>query len=395
MHGTELFGYLILILVAARIGGEIASRLGQPAVLGEIVAGICLGLVPAIRPAVTDNTILFIAEIGVVLLLFEVGLDSELGEFIRVGRPAITVAIIGVCFPLAVCFGLLKALSYPSHIALFLGGTLTATSVGITARVFADLRKMQSKEAKIVIGAAVVDDILGLLVLAIVGAMTGAAAGQAARNPLITIALAIGFLVGAVLIGIKFAPFFLRLAERMQGRGLVAVSAFIFGLVLAYVGALIGLAAIVGAFAAGLILASTEQRYSITERIQPVADIFAPVFFTVVGMQVNLSFLNPMDPKSWPIIGIAAMLILIAVPTKIAAGLGAANQGVNKLTVGIAMIPRGEVGLIFANVGLHSNPPVLSPDLFSAVVVAIMMTTLITPPWLKSHLQKRGQTPFS
>lgn len=386
MHGTALLGYLILILVAARVGGEIACRFKQPAVLGELVAGILLGLLPFIRPAVSSETVLFIAEIGVILLLFEVGLDSELGEFLKVGKPAMLVAIIGVCFPLALCYAVMKALSYPTSIALFLGGTLTATSVGITARVFSDLRRMQSNEAKIVIGAAVVDDILGLLVLAVVGAMAGTAAGESARNPIFTIALAIGFLVVAVIAGLKFAPFFLGVAKRMQGRGVVAVSAFIFGLVVAYLGTLVGLAAIVGAFAAGLILASTEHRYHITERIQPVADIFAPVFFTVVGMQVDLRYLNPSHPGAWKVLGLALLFFAIAVPTKLAAGLGAVKKGVNKLTVGIAMIPRGEVGLIFANVGFHARPQVLTPELYSAMVIAIMLTTLITPPWLKAQI---------
>jgi len=385
MHASDALLYLIVIIIAARGGGEIAERFHQPPVLGEMLAGVVLGLVPFIRPAVDNEAILFVAEIGVILLLFEVGLESELDEFFRVGIPAALVACIGVALPLGITPAIAILLGYGAHMAWFLGGTLTATSVGITARVFSDLGRLQSKEARIIIGAAVVDDILGLLVLAVVLSL---AAGAPIRvgNVMLTVAIAVGFLAAAIVIGRRAAKFLIGLAANMRGRGVLVVSAFTFGLVLAYVAAKLGLAAIVGAFAAGLVLASTEHRVHITERIQPVADIFVPVFFALVGMQVDLRLLNPAERGGWALIGLAAALLLVAVPTKVAAGLGALKQNVNKVAVGVGMVPRGEVGLIFASLGLHNG--ILGRGVYGAVIIVLLITTLIAPPWLKYQLSR-------
>lgn len=392
MHASESLLILILIIIAARVGGELAERFRQPAVLGEILAGIALvpllGILLHTGPISENETIMFIAEIGVILLLFEVGLESDLNEFRKVGMPAAIVAAIGVVFPFALGFLAVYLLGYGTHIALFIGGTLTATSVGITARVFNDMRQTQSKTAKIVIGAAVVDDILGLLVLSVV---LGLAAGAAIHVGKIlgTVGLAVTFLVAAIVIGTWSAPYLLKLAARLRGRGVIAVTAFTFGLVVAYLGSLLGLAAIVGAFAAGLVLASTEHRLHITERMEPVADLFVPVFFTVIGMQVNLALLG-----NWQMVGLAAVLLLVAVPTKLVAGFGAVGQKVDKLAIGIGMIPRGEVGLIFASIGLANH--ILTESVYGAVVIALLFTTLIVPPWLKQRLLRtRPQHPSS
>jgi len=379
MHAGDALLYLVIIIAAGRLGGEIAERLHQPAVVGEIVAGLAIGLIPAIRPAAGNETIRFIAELGVILLLFEVGLESEFEEFLRVGAAAVAVAVIGVVLPLSIGFAFTSLLGYQRLEALFLGATLTATSVGITARVLRDLRQTQSREARIVIGAAVADDVLGLLVLSVVLGI-GAGTAEVGRTMLM-FGAAIVFLAAAIVIGIRAAPFFVVLTRRMRGRGVVAVSAFAFALVLAYIGGRLGLAPVVGAFAAGLVLTSTEDRYRITEQIQPVADIFAPVFFTVVGMQVDMARL------SWPVLGVAAVLFVVAVPTKLVAGLGAARYRVDKLTVGIAMVPRGEVGLIFASLGLARG--IVSPGLYAAIVLVILLTTLIAPPWLGRRIARR------
>lgn len=384
MHTSEALLYLILIIIAARVGGEMAERFRQPTVLGEIVAGIGLGLIPAIHPAADNEAIVFIAEIGVVLLLFEVGLESEFEDFLKVGAPAALVAVIGVVLPLFVGLGVIYVLGYTIYEALFLGATLTATSVGITARVLSDLRQSQSAESKIIIGAAVVDDILGLLVLSVVLGLAAGAAVSVGRIAF-TLGLAVAFLVLSIVIGLRAAPLLLGLVAGLRGRGIIAVVAFTFGLVVAYLGSLLGLAPIVGAFAAGLVLASTEHRLHITERIEPVGDIFVPVFFAWVGMQVNLSLL-----ADWTTIGLAVVLLLIAVPTKLVAGLGAVKQRVDKLTVGIGMVPRGEVGLIFASLGITNN--ILSEGVYGAIVVVVLATTLVTPPWLKHRLgQLRGR----
>lgn len=390
MHSTEtltLF-YLVLILIAARLGGEIAVRLRQPAVMGEIIAGIGLGLIPGIRPAITNEAILFIAQIGVMLLLFEVGLDSKVDEFLKAGPPALLVAIIGVILPLCGGFAAARLLGYSPNVAIFLGGTLTATSIGITARVLSDLRQSQKKEARIIIGAAVVDDILGLLVLSVIlGIATGAAVKIS--SILWMLVLAIGFVAGAIVIGIRAAPALLALTRQMKGRGVLAVSAFIFGLLMALFGSAVGLAAIVGAFAAGLVLASTDDRVKITEGIQPVVDIFAPVFFATVGMRVDLTLLNPLQSSSWPYLLLGAVLLVVAVPTKLLAGFGAVRRGVDKLAIGIGMVPRGEVGLIFASLGMANG--ILNKGLYGAIVIVVLVTTLITPSWLKHRMTKRGR----
>ncbi|MBI2844803.1 MAG: cation:proton antiporter [Armatimonadetes bacterium] len=385
MHASNELLYLILLIVAARAGGEISERFHQPAVFGEIVAGIVLGIIPALHPAVDSEAIMFVAEIGVILLLFEVGLESELADFLKVGAPAALVAAIGVVLPLFLGFGAMRLLGYDTYIALFLGATLTATSVGITARVFNDLRMMHRKEAKIVIGAAVVDDILGLLVLSVVLGLVGGAALRVIDVGR-TVGMAVAFLVAAIVIGHRAAPFLISLTRKMRGRGVLVVSAFGFGLVVAYLGSLLGLAAIVGAFAAGLVLASTEDRVHITEKIQPVADIFVPVFFAQVGMRVDLGLLNPARPENWPVLGLGAVLLAIAIPTKLASGLGAIKQRADKLTIGIGMVPRGEVGLIFASIGLHNA--ILNQSVYGAVILVLLVTTLMTPPWLKHRLSR-------
>jgi Kef-type K+ transport system membrane component KefB len=385
MHSPDALIYLIVIMIGARLGGEIAQRFHQPAVFGEILAGVALALVPSLRAAVGNEAIAFIAEIGVILLLFEVGLESDFADFLKVGAPAATVAVIGVVLPLFLGLVAMHLMGYTSPVALFLGGTLTATSVGITARVFSDLKQGHRKEAKIVIGAAVVDDVLGLLVLAVVG---GIATGHAVRlgNVLATVGLAVLFLIGAIVIGMRAAPFLIGMTKKMKGRGVLGVSAFTFGLAIAFIGTKVGLAAIVGAFAAGLVLASTEDRVRITEKMQPVADIFVPVFFALVGMNVNLSLLNPFAKGNTSVLSVAVVLLAIAVPTKLLAGLGAFRQKVDRLTIGIGMIPRGEVGLIFASIGLAKG--IIDQQLYGAVVVVLLTTTLITPPWLKSRLGK-------
>ncbi len=234
--------------------------------------------------------------------------------------------------------------------------------------------------------AAVVDDILGVLVLSVVlGTATGGAlhlGGLALR-----LFLAVAFLAAAVLIGLRSAPWLVALVRQMKGRGVLAVSAFIFGLGLAYLGGLLHLAAIIGAFAAGLVLASTQDRVQITEGIQPVVDIFAPVFFATVGMRVNLMLLNPAHPDSWQYLLLAVVLFIVAVATKLLAGYGSLKRGVDRLAIGIGMVPRGEVVLIFASLGKTAG--ILSTGVYGAVVLAVLLTTLVTPPWLRQRLARR------
>lgn len=377
---------LIVILLAAKLAGELFERIGQPAVLGELVAGVIvggsvLGLVP-VDPADPYGSIVHVmAEIGVAILLFEIGLETDLREMFHVGSAAMTVALVGVVLPFL--FGYLFWHYYEggaSLTAIFVGATLTATSVGITARVLTDLDKISTAEARIIIGAAVIDDILGLLILAVVEGLadTGSVSILGIAK---LFGLALGFLAVAMAIGLSTARWLFEVVNRMRVRGVLVIFAFVFALLLAYSADLVGLASIVGAFAAGLILSRTNQFDTIVEQIRPVADVFTPIFFVSIGAAVDVSILDPRSPENQAVLIVGAGLFLIAILGKIAAGYSVFWRPVHKLAIGMGMVPRGEVGLIFAQIGLLGG--ILTQDVFSAILIMVMGTTLITPPILK------------
>jgi Kef-type K+ transport system membrane component KefB len=311
--------------------------------------------------------------------LFEVGLESDLGELLRAGVQATLVAAVGVVVPFVLGFMLMHWLDESVLVSVFVGATLTATSVGITARVLADLGRLQDAAAKVILGAAIVDDILGLLILAIV---TGIAQTGSVSIASVTVlsAKALVFLVLAVVLGVRLAPALITSIGRMQARGTLIVYSLVFAVALAAVAELVGLATIVGAFAAGLVLATTERREHIEVRIKPVADLLVPVFFVTVGMKVQPTMLNPFAENAQ--FGTALVLVAIAVASKLSAGLAVYKRGVRRWPVAVGMIPRGEVGLIFAGTGLSAG--VIAQDLYSALVVAVMVTTFVAPPWLKA-----------
>jgi len=378
LDGRELLVGLAIVWLVAKIAGEGMVRLGQTAVLGELLAGIVIGA--GGLGIVHESRVLHaLAELGVVLLLFEVGLESDVHDLLRAGIQSAVVAVIGVAVPLIVGFGVMRWLGQPTLVAVFVGAALTATSVGITARVLADLGRLHDRAAKIVLGAAVVDDILGLIILAVV---TGVAqTGEVSFADVAWLSgKAVIFLAAAIALGIRFAPVFIRYVGRMKARGTLIVYSVLFAVVLAAIADLIGLAAIIGAFAAGLILAKTEQREHVEDRVKPVADLFVPIFFVTIGMKVQPAMLNPFSPDGqfW----LALLLTAAAVVSKLVTGLSVYQRGVRKWPVAVGMIPRGEVGLIFAGIGLASG--VVTEDLYSALVVMVMLTTFVTPPWLKA-----------
>jgi Kef-type K+ transport system membrane component KefB len=378
MEFRDLLVGLVLVWLAAKVAGEAMERIGQTAVLGELLAGVLIG--PGVLGLVHESDVLHaLAELGVLILLFEVGLESDLAELLRAGLQATLVAIIGVAVPFAVGYGVMHWLGYPALLAVFVGATFTATSVGITARVLRDLGRLQDAAAKVVLGAAVVDDILGLIILAVV---TGVA--QTGSVSLATVGLlsgkAIVFLVVAIVVGIRLAPTLVRWVGRLQARGTLIVYSVVFAVGLAAVADLIGLATIIGAFAAGLVLATTERREHIEERIKPVADLLVPVFFVTVGMKVQPTALNPFAEGGQ--FGVAMLLTAVAVASKLAAGLAVYQGGVRRWPVAVGMVPRGEVGLIFAGAGLAAG--VIAEDLYSALIVIVMLTTFAAPPWLKA-----------
>jgi Kef-type K+ transport system membrane component KefB len=383
---AHIFFILLVILLAAKVAGELFERIGQPAVLGELVAGIVLGtsmlgIVPVDPVDPYGSVIHVMAEIGVAILLFEVGLETDLREMFRVGSAAFTVAVVGVALPFV--FGYLFWHMYEggaSLVAIFVGATLTATSVGITARVLEDIGKIHTSEARIIIGAAVIDDILGLLILAVGVAL--AESGQVSIPDIAKLfALALGFLVVAMAVGLYTARWLFELVNRMRVRGVLVTGAFAFALLLAFFADRVGLAPIVGSFAAGLILSKTNQFDAIIAQIKPVADVFTPIFFVSIGAAVNIAILNPMNPANHEILIIGGALFAIAVVGKVASGFAVFWRKLNRLAVGVGMVPRGEVGLIFAQIGLLAG--ILTQDVFSAILIMVIGTTLITPPLLK------------
>jgi Kef-type K+ transport system membrane component KefB len=417
-----IFLWMAVLLLLAK-GVSLIERFGQPAVLGELVLGVILGNLALIGfhwfdPVGENEIIKFMAELGVVILLFQVGLESNVNEMRRVGGPAMMVAIVGVVLPFALGTYLLGPWLLPglsTNTYLFLGAALTATSVGITARVFRDLGTLKSPEAKIVLGAAVIDDVMGLIVLAVVSAIVTAGTVSAFQVGWI-VTKAILFLGGAIVVGQLVAPWInLGFSKINAGIGMKFTIAFSAALLLATLAETIGLAPIVGAFTAGLILDPVHFRNfkdpevvehlretlktadpqirtqvgqvleahshrHIEELIEPIGYVLVPIFFVLTGMAVNLETL--FDPA---ILMVALAITVVAILGKLAAGW-VAGKGVNKSIVGWGMVPRGEVGLIFATIGKSLG--VISDEVFSVIVIMVIFTTLLTPPILTFLLKR-------
>jgi Kef-type K+ transport system membrane component KefB len=398
---------LTVILVAAKLGGELAVRLGQSAVLGELVVGVLLGNLTLVRYSgldylLTDPSIDMLARLGVLVLLFEVGLESTVGQMLKVGLPSLLVATLGVVTPFALGWGV-GAWLLPGHgvyVHAFLGATLCATSVGITARVLKDLDRLQTREARIILGAAVLDDVMGLVVLAVVTGMIGAAdrGGSFSSVSVAMIILkAAAFLVVSLFLGVRLSPRLFQLASRLHARGVLLALGLALCFLMSWLANVVGLAPIVGAFAAGLVLEDVHYRsfvdrgeHPLEDLIHPISGFLAPVFFVLMGLRTDLrSFAAP------GVLGLAAALTLVAVLGKQACSLGVWGRGVDRLTVGLGMIPRGEVGLIFANIGVGltvGGQPIIDRGTFSAVVVMVIVTTLVTPIALKFSLQRANRS---
>jgi Kef-type K+ transport system membrane component KefB len=380
--GVDIGGFLLAFaaaLIGARLLGEAVQRLGQPAVLGELLAGVVLG--PSVLGLVPVSASIFVlAEIGVILLLFEVGLETDLEELTHVGGTGLAVALAGMVLPFAGGYAVTRALGYSNLTAIFVGATLTATSIGITARVLSQIGALETREGRVILSAAVVDDVLGLVVLAVVSQIAqrgGFDAGIAVRAAFFSI----GFLFLAIAIGIPLGHRLVRIVSRAKVRGVLLTAAVAFALLIALAAKTAGSAPIVGAFAAGLVLARTNRRREIDGALKPLVDIFAPVFFVYVGTQVNVALLNPFDSSNRAALLLALLLTVVGFLGKFAAGYAAWGGGLRRAFVGAGMVPRGEVGLIFAEAGRHSGA--LPEQVFAASVVAVFATTFLAPPLLK------------
>ncbi|MBI3098139.1 MAG: cation:proton antiporter [Planctomycetes bacterium] len=396
---------LAVILLAAKAGGEVFERLSLPAVLGELVVGILLGNLGLAGVHTFDflraeETFVVLAEIGVVLLLFEVGLESSVKEMMAVGAPSLLVAVVGVVAPSLLGFGV-SMFFHPEgsvYVHLFVGTILCATSVGITARVLQDLNGLQRRESKIILGAAVIDDVLGLVVLATVTGMIRAAdsggtlqVGEVAA----IVGKAAGFLVVSVIVGLWLSPRMFRVATHLRSRGMLLAVSLAFCFALSYAAHVVGLAPIVGAFTAGLILEEVHYRSLATKEnvelhhvLKPLTAMLVPVFFVLMGLKVDLRVFA--DPS---VLGFAAVLTAVAILGKQACSLAIREKGLDRVLIGFGMIPRGEVGLIFAGIGatlVLAGEAVVSPPIFSAAVIMVMVTTLVTPSLLKRRLARSG-----
>ncbi|GAB4276507.1 MAG: cation:proton antiporter [Oscillatoriaceae cyanobacterium] len=406
---------LVVIYLASKLGGEAAQRLDFPPVLGELVAGVLVGVsalhlvvFPEGGIAASDSVIMtflqslnqlnpdavtrifesqsevisVLAEIGVIILLFEIGLESDLRQLKEVGIQATVVACVGVAAPFAAgTVGLMTIFHVPAIPAIFAGAALTATSIGITSKVLSELGQLKSKEGQIIVGAAVIDDVLGIIVLAVVASL--AKTGEIdVVNVIYLIVSATAFLLGAILLGGIFNKTFVAVVEHLKTRGNIVVPAFIFAFVMAFLGNAIHLEAILGAFAAGLVLDETDTRNELDELIKPIADLLVPIFFVTVGARADLGVLNPTVPENRAGLLIASFLIVVAIIGKVITGWAVFGQpGINRWAIGVGMIPRGEVGLVFAGIGTASG--VLDKPLEVSIIIMVILTTFLAPPFLR------------
>jgi len=390
---------LAVVLTAAKLGGDLAARLGQAPVLGELLAGVLLGALPGLDAVRTDAHLDALARLGMLLLLFEVGLELSVSELFAVGPSSVLVALVGSLSSFAMGWAV-AAVFLPEAsgvVHLFVGAAITATSVGITARVLKDMDASRTQEAKIILGAAVVDDVLALVALALV---TGFLASPSAAFPFAAVTAlmtkTLGFLVLAIVLGVKLTPIWFRFAARLHTSGALLAVGLCFCFLVSGAAGLLGLAPLVGAFAAGLVLEDTHSK-AFVERgerplgqlLEPITSFLVPVFFVLIGIQTNVRALG--HPFS---LGLPLALTAAAVIGKLAAGLGVLAGGARKRTVAAAMVPRGEVSLVFAALGTAlrmGDAPLLDQRAYLAIVTVVILTTLLTPSLLRfASAQGRG-----
>ncbi|MEB3157253.1 MAG: cation:proton antiporter [Cyanobacteriota bacterium] len=407
-------GRFLVIFIAARAIAEFLVRLQLPTILGELVAGVLIGvsglhlivppdarvelsgvlsglvaslteITPEAVRHIYDETfpsLQAVSQLGLYSLLFLTGLESELDELVAVGGQATTVAIMGVVLPFALgTAGLHYLFHVPLIPAVFAGAAMTATSIGITASVFGELRWLKRREGQIVIGAAVLDDILGIVILAVVVAIVGG--GAFSVGPLVKLCLAaVAFVAVALVLSRTAAPLFDWVVDRLRAPGDVAVASFLVLTLCCFAAQAIGLEAALGAFAAGLILSASKHTADIDKAVKPLVALFATVFFVLIGTGMDLSVLNPFDPSNREGLIIALFLLVVAIIGKVAAGWSYLSQEpTNRLVVGLGMMPRGEVGLIF--LGLGSQARILTPSLEAAILLMVIGTTFLAPILLR------------
>jgi len=383
---SHLFAMLVVMLGAAKIGGALAQWIGQPAVLGELVGGVIVGQSGFHLINTSYETIHMLSELGVFILLLAIGLETDLRMLVRVGATSAAVALVGVVLPFGLGYAACRLLGLTNLAAIMAGATLTATSVGITARVLADLGRLRDVEGQIILGAAVLDDILGLVILTVV---TGLARGEAvtALNVAATAGAAFGFLGAVILVGRFLVPWITRITATLDLPGTPTILALMMAFGLAWLAHQAGSAMILGAFAAGLLLASSPRLHEIERGITSLGHFFVPLFFVAVGASVDLNSLNPANPEGRSALVVGGVLCVVGVFGKLFAGYAPFWFKGDKTMIGVGMIPRGEVGLIFAQMGLSTG--VFNEGLFTGATLMVLVTTFMAPPLLKRLLSAR------
>ena len=417
-------GRFLVIFVAARLLAELLVRLQLPTILGELIAGVIIGasglhlIVPPETQAALSQWMLqllgsladvppdavaelysesfpslqAVADLGLFALLFLTGLESDLDELVAVGAQATTVAVAGVALPFALgTIGLMALFHVEVIPAVFAGASMTATSIGITASVFGELKMLRSREGQIVIGAAVLDDILGIVILAVVVSLAGG--GSLELAPILKlVAAAVVFVLAAIGLSRTAAPGFDWLIDRLKAPGDVVVASFVVLTLCCFAATAIGLEAALGAFAAGLILSKSNHSHAIEAAVKPVVALFATIFFVLIGTGMDLSVLNPFDPANRAGLVVAGFLLLVSIAGKVAAGwCFLSQQPTDRLVVGLGMMPRGEVGLIFLGLGTQAH--LLSSALEAAILLMVIGTTFLAPILLRLVLSGRSNGP--
>ncbi|MEB3179755.1 MAG: cation:proton antiporter [Nostocaceae cyanobacterium] len=414
---------LVVIYIASKVGGELSRMLDFPPVLGELLAGVIVGIsalhlvvFPESGAIASDSAMMtflqwlnnlspeavtsiyetqsevvsVLAELGVIILLFEIGLESDVRELQKVGYQAVVVACVGVVVPfVAGTAGLMYFFGVAAIPAIFAGAALTATSIGITSKVLSEIGQLKSTEGQIIVGAAVIDDILGIIVLAVVASL--AKTGEVdIFNVIYLIVSATVFLIGSICLGKFFNSSFVGIAEKLETRGNLIIPAMVFAFFMAFIGSAIHLEAILGAFAAGLVLDETDTRNELDEQVKPIADILVPIFFVTVGAKADVSVLNPLVPENQQGLIIATFLIVVAIIGKLVTGWAVFGKpGINRPAIGIGMIPRGEVGLVFVGIGSASGT--LDKPLQAAIIIMVILTTFLAPPLLRVAFKQQPE----
>ena len=401
MQTHEFILTLLIILLTARIFAELATRLKTPSVIGELFAGVLLG--PSVMGWIEPGeAIKLMAEIGIILLLFEVGVGTDVKRLVKVGKKSFIVAVCGFVLPLLFGFSLSYwILDLSLLVALFIGGTLTATSIGITIRVLTDLRRQHSEEGQIVLGAAVIDDVLGVVLLAMLYEFS-IGGGVNLVNASKVLVFVGSFFVLAPLAAKLMSVVIRKFDARSELPGLIPTTIVSLVLFFAWLAHLIGAPELLGGFAAGLalsrrffmpfgILISPDEDFAqrIKSQMQPIVHLFTPIFFVVVGLSMNLREIDWGSSYIWLF---SLGLLVIAVTGKLLGALIIKESIYTRWVIGVAMVPRGEVGLIFAEIGRESN--IFNNEIYAAMVIVIALTTIL-PPLILKWIYSRYQNKFA